>query len=379
MRVCLEATSLLGPRSGVGHTAAALSRALVEVDEQTEVVLLPISWRGAGRLGRAASDHPRITPLNARVPARIAQWVWARSTWPPAELFCGKVDVFHGPNFMLPPLLKAAGVVTIHDLAFERVPEMCSEHVRTYSDSVPRSARRANRIIVPSRFVAGEVAAWLPAEANRIRVVPPGVRDAFRRPGGPLTPPRAEALGVRPPYVAFLGNLERRKNLDGLLTALELVRVRREDVQLVLLGSEGVGWNEIAERHEKLLGTKAVARLGYLPDGEVAALIRGAAAFVYPSLYEGFGMPVIEAMACRTPVIAARTSSLPESGGGHAQLVEPEDPHALAEAIEQTIAEPPDDEALDAARAWADGFTWTAAATRTLAVYAEAVDEVQAA
>ncbi len=377
MHVCLEATSLIGARSGVGHTTAALARALVDVDPDVEVTLFPISARGGGRLRRSAPTHPRIRTLGARIPARLASWMWARAEWPPVELFSGSADVFHGPNFLLPPTLKAAGVVTVHDLAFDRMPEAVSDHVRTYATTVPVACRRANRIIVPSSFVAGELAAWLPDEADRIRVVHPGVREAFTAAGGPLTGPRAEALGVREPYVAFVGNLETRKNLDALLEAFDAARSKVPDARLVLVGGPGVGWEEIRRRHEALLASDAVVVTGYLPDTEVAAVVRGARAFVYPSRYEGFGMPPLEALACGTPVIAAETTSLPEALGGHATFVSPDDTPALAEAVLDALRGDPDPGLLDAGRAWASAFTWERTATAALDVYREAVEEVR--
>ncbi len=377
MKVCIEATSMLGRRSGVGHTTASLVEALVDARPDLEIVLLPVSARGAGGLRRAAPVHPRVTALRTRVPARLTSWVWQRSTWPPAELFCGAVDVFHGPNFMLPPLLKAAGVVTIHDLAFEVVPETCSEHVLTYGDTVPVAAGRANRIVVPSEAVAAELAAWLPEEAARIRVVHPGVRDTFAVPGGPLTAPRRDALGIRSPYAAFVGNLELRKNLDGLLEAFAIVRTKHPEAQLVCVGSPGTGWEEIAARHEGLLAEPgAVVRTGYLPDAEVAAIVRGADVFVYPSRYEGFGMPPVEALAAGTPVVASTAAALREALGGHASLVDPDDVDGLASAVSERLDAAPETAAVDAARRWAQGFTWARAAELLLEVYAEAVEEV---
>lgn len=377
-RVCLEATSLLGPRSGVGHTTAALVEHLVAVDPDVELSLLPLTARGAGELRSAVGPHPRVTALRLRIPARLAQTVWTRLSWPPAELFCGRADVVHGPNHFLPPMLRAAGVLTVHDLAFERMPETCSPHVRTYSRTVPVSAGRAQRIIVPSRFVADEVAAWLPGSADRIRVVPPGVRDAFREPGGALTEPRRRDLGVGSLYAVYLGNLESRKNLGVLLDAFGRVRAEMPDAQLVLVGRPGFGWDAISARHADLLASPAVVVCGGLPDGEAAALIRGARAFVYPSRYEGFGMPPLEALAAGTPVVATKVASIPEVLGDHARYVHPDDPDDLASAIGDLLHGRPDPNDVYAGRMWASAFTWDRTAAETLRVYREAAAEVAA-
>src|SRR5688572_14570483 len=171
LRIGVEATSLIGPRSGVGHTTASIVEALVTLDEGVEITLLPISLRRGSWVRHSIPPHPRISVARNRLPARVANWIWSRTEWPPAELFCGKLDVFWGPDFLLPPLVRAAGVLTVHDIAFVRMPETCFDDVRAFTQSVPKMAARANRIIVPSAFSAQELAAWLPDEAERIRVV----------------------------------------------------------------------------------------------------------------------------------------------------------------------------------------------------------------
>lgn len=380
---------MVGRRSGVGHTTASIVEALVRADEGVEIVLLPVTVRGAGRLRHelspaASSWEPQVSPhervrlARTRLPARAMSWFWSRATWPPAELFCGSVDVFWAPNFLLPPLVKAAGVMTIHDLAFVRMPEMCSEHVRTYADTVPRMVTRANRIIVPSNVVAEELRAWLPEESDRIRVVPWAVRRVFREPGGGLMEPRRRALGIREDYALFLGNLEARKNVDGLLQAFEFVRSVQPQAQLVLVGSPGFGWDGISARREALLNSDDVRVVGYLPDPEVAALVRGARVFVYPSRYEGFGIPPLEAMAAGTPVIAAKAGALPETLGDHARWVHPDDVDGLAAAMSDYFDGAPDRTTIEAARSWANSFTWGRAASAHIGVFEEAVREVRA-
>lgn len=376
LRVGVEATALIGPRSGVGHTTSSIIEALVTLDEGVEVVLFPISFRRGGWVRGAIDPHPRIRVARNRLPARVAHAVWSRAEWPPAELFCGKLDVFWGPNFLLPPLIRAAGVLTIHDLAFINVPQTCSDDVKRFADTVPKMASRANRIIVPSNHIAGEVADWLPEEKERIRVVHPGVRRAFRERGGVLTPPRRASLGIADPYAVFVGNVERRKNVDVLLGAFAQVRRAHPQAQLVIVGSPGVGWDEISERHASLLDGDGVRVTGYLPDEEVAAIVRGARCFVYPSRYEGFGIPPLEAMAAGTPVVATDVASLPEALGPHATLVHPDDADAIASAIGDHLDGEPDGTTIEAARAWANGFTWAASAAATLEVFNEAMSEV---
>jgi glycosyltransferase involved in cell wall biosynthesis len=376
LRIGVDATSLIGPRSGVGQTTASIVEALVTLDEGVDITLFPISLRRGGWVRHAVAPHPRIRVARSRMPGRVAAAVWSRVEWPPAELFCGPLDVFWGPNFVLPPLVKAAGVITIHDVAFIDVPETCSDAVLKYRETVPRMVQRANRVIVPSRFSAERLGDWMPEERDRIRVVHPGVRRVFRERGGALTPPRMEALQIRAPYATYLGNLELRKNVDTLLKAFKLVRSVHPQAQLVVIGSPSVGWDAIRARHEQLLDTDAVRVVGYLPDEEVAAIVRGSRVFVYPSLYEGFGIPPLEAMAAGTPVVAAKTSALPEALGSHARFVHPDDVDGIASAIGEHFEGEADRATIEAAKHWAAGFTWASSAARTLEVFGEAIDEI---
>jgi glycosyltransferase involved in cell wall biosynthesis len=295
---------------------------------------------------------------------RAASWFWWRTEWPPAEILCGAADVFHGPNYLLPPLWRAAGVVTVYDVSFDRMPHMCSPGVLRLGSVVGMTMRRAQRVITGSAFTASEIAELYPDVADRVRVVPVGVRSAF------FDPPAPSRVGD--PYVVFMGNLELRKGVDVLLDAFEVVHRSMPGARLVLIGQPSVGWEVTAAKHAGLLSNAAKA-VGYRDDAEAASLIAGARAMVYPSRYEGFGMPPLEAMACGTRVIASTAASLPEVCGTHATYVPPDDIGALAEAITTALATEPDPGAIAAARKHARSFSWERTATETLRVYADAV------
>jgi glycosyltransferase involved in cell wall biosynthesis len=175
----------------------------------------------------------------------------------------------------------------------------------------------------------------------------------------------------------FVGNLEVRKNVELMLQAFELVRAVHPEAQLVLVGSPGFGWDGIRARRESILGTDAVRVVGYLPDPEVAALVRGARVFVYPSRYEGFGIPPLEAMAAGTPVVAAKAGALPEALGDHVRWVHPDDLDGLAAAMSDHFDGSPDTGTIDAARAWATSFTWGRTARAAIEVFEEAVAETR--
>lgn len=364
MRVCLEATSLRGLRSGIGHTTWDLARSLLEADGELELVLFAMSAaRGPGfdDVGRGQ----RVRVRGGRPWVRACQWLWWRTEWPPVELFSGRFDVFHAPNYLLPPL-RGAGVLTVHDLGFMRHPELSAAPELRLREVLPRTARRAGRIIVSSDFGARELAAFFPDLADRARVVPLAVRDVFFEPPSPAA--------ARGSYAVFIGNLELRKGVDVLLDAFEIVRGQVSDARLVLIGAPSFGWDRIAARHADLLSSQSVTCAGYVRDDEAAALIGGARVLVYPSRYEGFGLPPLEAMACGTPVIAARSGPLPEVLGPHARYVPASDERALADEIARALTSEPDERALTAARAHAATYTRRRTATETLRVYREAME-----
>jgi glycosyltransferase involved in cell wall biosynthesis len=367
MKICLEATSLRGLRSGVGHTTSELATSLVECDPSIELTLFAMSAVRDDAL-RDAARRPRTKLRGGNPLVRAASWCFWRTELVPAELFCGRTDVFHGPNYLLPPLRRAAGVVTVYDLSFARVPEMSSPGSLRIGEVVGRTMRRAQRIITSSNFTASEIADLYPDVADRVRVVAVGVRDAFFAPH--VAPAHSAA---RDPYLVFLGNLELRKGVDVLLEAFADVRRSVPEARLLLIGQPSVGWDEISAKYTDLLGTAAFV-VGYAEDPAAASIMAGARAMVYPSRYEGFGMPPLEAMACGTRVIASNAASLPEVCGPHATYVDAGNAEALAAAMTQALATEPDPDAISAARSHARTFSWRRTATETIAVYKEAME-----
>ena len=263
------------------------------------------------------------------------------------------------------PLLTRRSVLVIHDLAALRHPEWYSAQFATYNRHVlPRLARRARRLITPSEFSRRELADGLGIDPRRVAVVPNGVDERFS-PSADAEPVR-RAYELRRPYVLLVGTRIARKNLGALAEARR--RLDGLGVDLVSAGS-GRHWS----RHD---GAPPVRPLGYVPEHQLPGLYAGAAALVMPSLYEGFGLPVLEAMASGVPVVAADRAALPETCGGAALLVDPDDEDTLAEAVATAAT----DDALRA-RLVAAGlkrasrFSWDRAAAATDAVIGEVLGE----
>jgi glycosyltransferase involved in cell wall biosynthesis len=390
MRVGLDATPLLGPRTGIGRYVAGLVEALAGLPggDPEEIVLVPFSWRGTADLPRVAPAAPRVRCGHRRVPARLLHAAWGAVAFPPVEWLAGPVDVFHASNFVAPPAGRAATVVTVHDLTYLRHPEMVTAASARYRDLVPRALRRGATVCTPTAAVAAEVAEAYRLPPERLVVTPLGVGPAWRA-ATPPDPAWLAASGLPDRYLLFVGNREPRKNLPTLLAAYrELLAAGgvRGTPQprgagrgaeppgvppLVLVGPAGWGGEALDLAG---LPAQAVRTPGYLPERDLARVVAGAAALVFPSWYEGFGLPALEALACGTPVVASDLPALREVLGDHAELVPPGDTAALADALARVVDDPGGEPARAARRAHAAAFTWDACARATLAAYQRALE-----
>jgi glycosyltransferase involved in cell wall biosynthesis len=352
MRIGLDATPLLGHRTGIGRYTQCLLQALTAYGD--DLVATAFTFRGRDAL--AGAVPPGVEVAARPAPARALQELWARSEWPPAELLAGRVDVFHATNYVLPPLRRARGVVTIHDLAYLRHPETVSAATLRYRTLVPRSLRRAAVVIADSQAVAGQLQEEYDVQVPLV-VAPLGVDPAWASAQPPSEALRAQ-LGLPPSYVLFVGTLEPRKDLRTLITAHRLVP---DAPPLVLVGPPG--WGE----H---LDVSGCLTLGFVPDDALRAVVAGAAALVLPSLDEGFGIPVIEALSAGTPVVASDLPVLREVGGTVTTYAPPGDPGAFAAALTQVLADPGDP---GPRRTHGAAFTWARCAEATRAAYSLAL------
>ncbi len=324
LRVAVDGTSLLGRRTGVGHATAGLVEALADRPE-LELVTFAVTWRGRdGLVGLVPTGTRSAT---ARFPARLARALWLRANSPMVERWTGPVDVVHAANFVAPPA-RVPVVTTIHDLTFARYPEMCTADVRRYPRLIRRALDRGATVHVVSDFVAAEVREEFALPSERVVRVYPGLRASG---GGNADAGRRLTGADR--YVLALGTVEPRKNLPTLVRAFDVAADASSDLRLVVAGPDG--WDQDA-----LLAACAAARHGsrirrmsYLSETDRRDLLAGAAVFAYPSLYEGFGHPPLEAMAADIPVVAARAGALPEVLGDAAVLVDPRDHEQLAQGL----------------------------------------------
>ena len=379
MRVLIDYRPALRERTGVGEYTHELVRALARA-KTLDLTVFSSSWRD--RLSPDDPDLQGVTAIDRRVPVRLLNLLWHRLGWPGAEMLTGRTfDVTHSPHPLLLPSRDAAQVITIHDLSFLDSADGSRADVRRdYPALVHAHAARADRIVVSSRYAAGEVARRLGVPPAKIALCPPGA---------PSWPPRQAP--PKPGYVLFMGTIEPRKNVGALLDAYEQLLSRPAEAgrdgdhegllpELVLAGKATPAAREWLDRleHPPLRGV--VRHLGYVDADRRRSLYEGARMLVLPSLDEGFGLPVLEAMATGVPVVAANRGALPEVVGGAGPLIDPERPGDLADAIQKIL----DDEEFAGAcaskgLARAREFQWAETARLVCGVYQAAIEHKRCA
>jgi glycosyltransferase involved in cell wall biosynthesis len=340
--------------------ADALGRQRTGNETYIRELLRELAGRAPDLQLAAVTRHPELVPEGIEAIELRARHQLMRMSWQlPRLLRKLRPRVAHFQH-ALPLGYSGSSVVTVHDLSFERDPSFMGLRDRVvFRTTVPRSARRASRVIVVSELTKRDLIELAGVPAERIVVVPNGVAERFSPEGPQTTNGR--------PYALVVGSLERRKDP---LTAVEgLALLGGSDLRLVFAGpdrGDGEAVRAAAARHGL---QQRVELKGHVPDDELAALYRGAECLVFPSRDEGFGLPLLEAMASGVPVVATRAGALPEIAGGAAILVEPGNPVELAGGIERALA---DRERLVAAGfERARQYSWAETAERTLAVYRE--------
>jgi glycosyltransferase involved in cell wall biosynthesis len=322
---------LLGHRTGVGEVAAGLLTALADRPDVTAVAYA-ISWRGRDRL--ASAVPPGIRAATRPFPARAVWSLWDKGvSAPKIEQWTGPVDVVHAVNYAAPPA-RAPVIVSVHDLTVIRFPELCTADTLRYPALVRQAITRGAHVHTDSEFVAGEVRDEFGLSADRVTTIAPGLP---RVAGGDEARGRAAAGGA--PYVLALGTVEPRKNLPVLVDAFDGVAAAVPDVRLVVAGPDGWGGDAFQRAVDGSPAKDRIVRLGYVSEQTRADLLAGAAVFAYPSVYEGFGFPPLEAMAAGVPVVASTAGSLPEVLGDAALLVEANGTDELAAAMQHLLSD----------------------------------------
>jgi glycosyltransferase involved in cell wall biosynthesis len=372
LRVGFDATPAVRQGGGIGRYTRELLRALAGADRETQYRLFYASPPGAPR-----HALPHLPPNFTVRPLPFDDvWlarVWHRAQVPiPVEWITGGIDLFHSPDFTLPPTRRGTRtLLTVHDLSFARDPESAAPVLRAYLNQVvPRSVARADHVLADSAATRADLIDLYDTPPDKISVLYSGVNEVFQ----PVRDPAAlgavrsrYGLGDAP-FILAVGTLQPRKNYPRLIQAF--ARLGGADLSLVIAGGRGWLYDSIFAEVERLRLGGRVIFPGFVADEDLPTLYSAALVLAYPSNYEGFGLPILEAFACGTPVVTSTASCLPEVAGDAALLVSPTDVEALADALGRAVA----DTALRAQliRAGAERarlFSWQEAARRLLELY----------
>ncbi len=356
VKIAIDYTPAVRQLAGVGRYTRSLVQALIRTAPSDSYTLLyagaspsslqddrSVGAQHAAPLLAAGEGRAAVTLRRLPVPERLLTVLWHRWRVPLwADLCSLGSAVFYSPNFVLPPLLRARGVVTIHDLSFLRYPETHDPGLVAFlTAAVPRAVQAAALVLTDSEHTRQDTIALLGVPAEKTAVLLSAADPIFR----PVDDPAAlDAIRRRRrldrPYVLSVGTVQPRKNLPRLIAAVQLLRERTgEDILLVHAGRRGWLYAAVQQAVQAHGMAHSFRLIEDADDSDLRLLYAGAVALAYPSLYEGFGLPCVEAMACRCPIVASQVSSLPEVVGDAGLLVEPTDVEALADALSRCLGD----------------------------------------
>lgn len=366
MKICVDAQSAIAQHAGVGRYTRVLLEYLDRRESEHELSLCYFDFR---RRARAIPVQKATTNVIHWCPGALAEQAWKRLHFPPYECFAGKADLFHFPNFTLPPLRSGKSIVTIHDMSFARYPQFAEDkNLRNLNARIPDTVARADAIITISDFSAGEIESLLHVPREKIHAIPLGISQTFSRPSDADITAAQQRLGLERPYLLFVGTIEPRKNLSFLVDVFD--QLTDFDGDLVLVGRPGWKSETTMARIEASPHRDRIRLLDSVGDADLPAVYSGATLFVIPSHYEGFGFPPLEAMACGTPVVSSNGGSLPEVLGSAALVVEGFDAPVWCESISALLRDDIHrDQLVEAGYARARSYQWDATAEQTWALY----------
>ena len=371
MKIGIDIRVLASQRTGIGRLVKELVSNLARVDKENQYILFYNTMKGSYPSDLPSQDN--FKSITARLPNKILNICWAYSSIPKIEFFTGPLDVFHGPSFQMPPTGKAANVLSIHDLVFHIYPDLAiPSSVRHFGARLKEYIKRADIITTISDSTAADIIKYFNVSPEKIRTIYPGATLLKHATDHEIEETRTK-YGLSKNFILFVGCIEPRKNLARLLKAFERSNLW-QDFELVLVGPKGWHTDEILSTWENLKCQKRIRWIDYVGDEYLSPLYSGASFLAYPSILEGFGLPILEAMSVGCPVLTSNISAMPEVAGEAAYLVDPFNLDSIADGL-LTMAS---DSALrkslsELGYQRVTAFTWEKMARETIDAYRSAL------
>lgn len=372
MRIAIDISQIVYEGTGVATYTDQLVRSLLEVDPHNDYILFGISLRKLKFLKdyffKLNLLHKNLTSKFLYIPPTIGEFLWNRLHIFAVDNFLGKVDIFHSSDWIQPPV-NAVKITTVHDLFVHEYPDISHPYiVETQKQRLKWVKKECGMILTDSAFTKNQLIKILGIDSTNIEVVYPGIANKFKPQNAEDMRRIKQKYSLYDDYVLSVGTLEPRKNIKTVLEAFErfqkhpLIAARNKPLSLVIVGKFGWG--------EKVINTKYVKTLGFVDENDLPALYSGAMFFIYPSLYEGFGFPILEAMACNCPVITSTRGSLRELVADAALIVDPQAVDDIALKMTQLVVDVDLRSALiKRGQKNAERFDWKKTAREVLAIY----------
>ena len=330
MKIGIDIRALGDLRTGIGHYLLMMLKTLELRDTENEYVLFYNSLKG--ELTGDVPEKGNFKIVRIRIPNRLLNVFWAFTQFPRVERFTGNIDVFHSPNFQMAPSRKSASVLTIHDLIFLLHPEMAiPSSLRHYKPRIKHYLKRSNIVVADSKATAADIIDYLHFPGELVEVVYPGAITMKKASRAQINELKGRH-SLEENYILFVSCLEPRKNLARLFQAFDRSGLW-SDFQLVLAGPKGWHFEKLQDIWNSLRCKNRIRWLNYVPDDDLSILYSGASFFVYPSIMEGFGLPILEAMSVECPVMTSNVSSMPEVAGDAALYIDPHDIDSIADGL----------------------------------------------
>jgi glycosyltransferase involved in cell wall biosynthesis len=375
MKIGIDIRVLAGRRTGIGRLVKEILVGLAKVDKENEYILLHNIAKGP--LPADIPVQPNFRATTIYFPNRALNILWAYTQFPKVEKYTGPLDVFHGPNFQMPPTKNCATILTIYDLTFMLYPEMAiPASVRHYGPRIREYIRRADIITTISDATADDIVKHLQVPRERIVTIYPGAIP-LRCPSKDAITDVRKIYGIRENYILFVGCIEPRKNLVRLSKAFDESKLSK-DFELILAGPKGWHTDDIFATRDSLSCREKIHWINYVEDNHLGLLYAGATFLAYPSILEGFGLPILEAFSVGCPVLTSNISSMPEAGGDAALYVDPFDIDSISEGLIKLASDGVLRQKLtQLGYKQAANFTWDKTASQTIEAYKKACELAQ--